>query len=60
MGLRQSDLAKRLGMPQSFISKFESGERLLTFVEALVIFEALDMDPKVVAKKVMSSNETQS
>ena len=28
-GLRQVDLAQRLGQPQSFASKYESGERRL-------------------------------
>jgi transcriptional regulator with XRE-family HTH domain len=32
-GLRQNDLAERLGKPQSFVSKYESGERKLDIVE---------------------------
>lgn len=32
-GLRQRDLAERLGQPQSFVSKYESGERRLDLLE---------------------------
>ena len=40
-GLRQVDLAVRLGRPQSFVSKYESGEKTLTFLEVKEICEAL-------------------
>lgn len=60
LGLRQEDLALRLGMPQSFVSKYESGERLLTFVEVLVILEVLSLDIKTVAKVITTANETKS
>lgn len=40
-GLRQVDLAERLGQPQSFVSKYESGERRLDFVEVVQVCEAL-------------------
>lgn len=42
-GVKQTDLAARLGMPQSFISKYEMGERNLDFVEVLAICAALDL-----------------
>ena len=32
-GLRQDDVAERLGRPQSFVSKYESGERRLDILE---------------------------
>jgi len=32
-GLRQADLAVQLGQPQSFVSKYESGERRLDVLE---------------------------
>jgi transcriptional regulator with XRE-family HTH domain len=60
LGLRQADLALRLGMPQSFVSKYESGERLLTFVEVLVIIETLSLDIETVAKIITSANEAKS
>ena len=60
LGLRQADLALRLGMPQSFVSKYESGERLLTFVEVLVIMEALSLNIETAIKNITSANETKS
>jgi transcriptional regulator with XRE-family HTH domain len=51
-GLRQSDLAERLDVPQSFVSKYESGERLLSFVETLFILEHLELSLSSVAKRL--------
>lgn len=40
-GLRQVDLAERLERPQSFVSKYESGERSLDFLEVMEVCRAL-------------------
>lgn len=41
-GLRQIDLAERLGKPQSFVSKYESGERRLDLLELREVCDAAD------------------
>ncbi len=40
-GLRQSDLAERLRRPQSYVSKYESGERRLDLIELVEICQAI-------------------
>jgi ribosome-binding protein aMBF1 (putative translation factor) len=42
-GMRQADLAAKLGVPQSFVSKFEAGERRLDFLELRTVCHALGM-----------------
>ena len=41
-GLTQAQLADRIHKPQSYISKYESGERRLDFIEVLEICEACE------------------
>jgi transcriptional regulator with XRE-family HTH domain len=42
-GFRQADLAAKLGKPQSFISKYESGERRLDLPEIKQICDAVNV-----------------
>jgi transcriptional regulator with XRE-family HTH domain len=41
----QQTLAKKLSRPQSFIAKYEGGERRIDVVEFIEIARALDADP---------------
>ena len=43
-GLRQVELAERLHRPQSFVSKYESGQRRLDLIELHTICGALGVD----------------
>ncbi|WP_145754403.1 helix-turn-helix domain-containing protein [Nitrospirillum amazonense] len=47
-GLTQTDVATRLGRPQSFVAKYEGGERRLDVVEFLDVAQALGADPRAV------------
>jgi transcriptional regulator with XRE-family HTH domain len=44
-GVRQQALAKKLGKPQSFIAKYEGGERRIDLIEFIAIANALGADP---------------
>jgi transcriptional regulator with XRE-family HTH domain len=45
-GLRQTDVAKKLGKPQSFVSNYESGERRLDLLELQAVCEVMGMKVK--------------
>src|SRR3954471_12027850 len=44
-GLTQHALARRLGRPQSFVAKYEGGERRLDVVEFVAVVRILGADP---------------
>jgi transcriptional regulator with XRE-family HTH domain len=43
--LTQWDVARKLDRPQSFVSKYESGERLLDVIEFIDVARAMGVDP---------------
>ena len=54
-GLVQQDLADRLQKPQSFIAKYEGGERRIDVVEFIEICRALSVDPVKLLNKLLKA-----
>jgi transcriptional regulator with XRE-family HTH domain len=52
-GLTQQQLARRLGMHQSFTAKYEGGERRIDVLEFLAISRAIGADPIRLLKALM-------
>jgi transcriptional regulator with XRE-family HTH domain len=53
-GIRQQALAKKLGRPQSFIAKYEGGERRIDVVEFVEIARALGAEPVKLFQKFVA------
>lgn len=51
--LTQADLALKLGRPQSFVAKYEGGERRLDVVEFVDVAHALEIDPSALLSDVI-------
>ena len=51
-GLTQTDVAKTLGVHQSYVSKYESGERRLDVIELREICEALEISPATFMRRL--------
>jgi len=54
-GIRQQELAERLGRPQSYVSKYEGGERNIDLIELIDVAKSIDLDPAVVISELVSS-----
>jgi transcriptional regulator with XRE-family HTH domain len=53
-GLTQQQLADRLGKPQSFVAKYEGGERRIDVVEFVAIAHALEFDASRAVREIQS------
>ena len=53
-GITQEELARRLGKPQSYVSKAEMGERRLDVVEYLHFMRAVDGEPHALLREIES------
>lgn len=56
MGMTQTDVARELGRPQSFVSKYERGERRLDMIEFLDIAAVLEIDPCTFIAKLQTTD----
>ena len=53
-GITQVELANRLGMPQSFVSKIETGERSLKVYEQFAYARALGISSEALVQRLES------
>jgi transcriptional regulator with XRE-family HTH domain len=56
-GLTQTDLAKRLGVGQSYVSKIENGDRRIEVAELVLVCRALDIDPVKFIKAIIAAEK---
>ena len=50
--LTQAEVAERLGRPQSFVAKYEGGERRLDVIEFMLVASVLGADPAKLMRKL--------
>ena len=55
--LTQTDVADRLARPQSFVAKYEGGERRLSVIEFIDVVRALDANPSDVLQQLIKAIE---
>ncbi|MEY9607054.1 ribosome-binding protein aMBF1 (putative translation factor) [Bradyrhizobium japonicum] len=55
-GLRQVDLAEKLGVYQSWVTHMESGQRRIDVVELIELGKAIGFDPVDIVKKLTKRN----
>ena len=55
-GLTQTQLAKQLGRPQSFVSNYENAQRKLGVIEFIDLALALGLDPNAVVAELAATN----
>ena len=51
-GLKQGEVAQRLGLPASYLSKVENGTRRLDVIELVRIAEAMGCDPAEIIRQL--------
>ena len=51
--LTQAEVAKRLAKPQSFVAKYEGGERRLSVIEFIYVARALGAEPVALLRQLI-------
>lgn len=58
-GMKQSDVAAKLGLPASYLSKVEKGTRRLDVIELVRIAEAMEADPAEIIRELQAALKVQ-
>jgi transcriptional regulator with XRE-family HTH domain len=56
--VQQQKLADKLGKPQSFVAKYEGGERRIDVIEFIAISRALNADPAKLFREFLAGEVT--
>lgn len=56
-GWTQEQIAAKLGKPQSFVAKYEGGERRLDLIELIDVARAVDRDPMAIVAEVLREGQ---
>ena len=55
--ITQAELSAKLELPQSYVSKYERGERRLDVIEFLQVAQVLEIDPLAFIKELLRSQK---
>ncbi len=55
--LTQAELSAKLARPQSYVSKYERGERRLDLIEFLELAQVLEIDPLTFIENLLTYNK---
>ncbi len=55
--LSQAELSAKLDRPQSYVSKYERGERRLDLIEFLELAQVLEIDPLTFIENLLTYNK---
>jgi transcriptional regulator with XRE-family HTH domain len=55
-GQTQAELSAKLSRPQSFVAKYEAGERRLDLIEFLEVAAAIGVDPRAIVDAILNAH----